>query len=246
MKYLYYILAIVVAATLLSLFFLWPDQKVEEKDSLFTINGQNYTRESITSQDSKFGYHSDNKSEMIDTAISRELLIQEAQRQAIDRESSFRASLKNYYENGLIKILLDRKNDTLQVDISDADIDRYISFLNTLVSFTRLDQIPKSDDEAAKTTGVSTTSLFDDLAMPVRLLLASLSPGSFKIKFDTGSEQYAIRLDKIEPAMKEKSQAPDREEIRLLLSEYRREQIINEWYGDLRNQASITIHNKNN
>ncbi len=132
MKYLYYILAIVVAATLLSLFFLWPEQEVDGKDPLFTINGQKYTRESITSQYSKFGYHSDNKSEMIDTAISRELLIQEAQKQAIDRESSFRASLKNYYENGLIKILLDRKNDTLQIDISDADIDRYISFLNTL------------------------------------------------------------------------------------------------------------------
>ena len=246
MKYLYYILAIVVAATLLSLFFLWPEQEVDGKDPLFTINGQKYTRESITSQYSKFGYHSDNKSEMIDTAISRELLIQEAQKQAIDRESSFRASLKNYYENGLIKILLDRKNDTLQIDISDADIDRYISFLNTLVSFTRLDKIPESDDEAAKTTGVSTTSLFDDLAIPVRLLLASLSPGSFKIKFDTGNEQYAIRLDKIEPVVTEKAQAPDREEIGLLLSEYRREQIIKEWYGDLRNQASITIHNKNN
>ncbi len=62
MKYLYYILAIVVAATLLSLFFLWPEQEVDGKDPLFTINGQKYTRESITSQYSKFGYHSDNKS----------------------------------------------------------------------------------------------------------------------------------------------------------------------------------------
>ena len=246
MKYLYYILAIVVAATLLSLIFLWPDQKVEEKDSLFTINGQHYTRESITSQYSKSGYHSDNKSEMIDTAISRELLIQEAQRQAIDKESSFRASLKNYYENGLIRILLDRKNDTIPVAITDADIDRYISFINTLVTFTRLDKIPQPEKEAAGAAGVSTTSLFDDLAMPVKLLLASLSPGSFKIKFDTGNEQYAIRLDKVEPAMKEKDPAPDREEIRLLLSEYKREQIINEWYSELRNQASITIHNKNN
>ena len=246
MKYLYYILAIVAAATLLSLFFLWPDKEVEEKDSLFTINGQKYTRESITSRYSKFGYHSDNKAEMIDTAISRELLIQEAQRQAIDKEPNFRASLKNYYANGLIRILLDRKNDTIEIDITDADVDRYMSFLNTLVTFTRLGQIPQSEKEAAGATGVSTTSLFDDLAMPVKLLLASLSPGSFKVRFDTGNEQYAIRLDKIEPAMKEKDPAPDREEIRLLLSEYERERIINEWYSDLRNQASITIHNKSN
>lgn len=246
MKYLYYILAIVAAATLLSLFFLWPDQQVEEKDSLFTINGQNYTRESIMSQYSNSAYHSDNTAEMIDTAISRELLIQEAQRQAIDKEPSFRASLKNYYENGLIRILLDRKNDTIEIDITDADVDRYISFLNTLVTFTRLDKIPQSEKEAAGVTGVSTTSLFDDLAMPLKLLLASLSPGSFKVKFDTGNEQYAIRLDKIEPAMKEKDPAPDREEIRLFLSEYERERIINEWYSDLRNQASITIHKKNN
>ena len=245
MKYLYYILAIVVAITLLSLFFLWPEQKIPQKDVLFTINGQNYTRETVTSQYSKFGYHSDNTSEIIDTAISRELLIQEAQKQAIDKEESFKAALKDYYENGLIKILLDRKNDAVQIEITDGDIDRYISFLNTLVSFTRLDQIPKSNQEAAKATGISTTSPFNDLALPVKLLLSSLSPGSFKIKYDTGNEQYAIRLDKIQPTMNEAGSAPDRKKIRRILDDYKREQSLNEWYTDLRNQASITIQQEN-
>ena len=158
MKYLYYILAIVVAATLLSLFFLWPDQKILEKDILFTINKQHYTREMVASQYSKFGYHSGDTSEILDTAISRELLIQEAQKQAIDKEPGFKAALKDYYENGLIKILLDRKNDSMQIEITDGEIDQYISFLNTLVSFTRLDRIPKSNQEAAEAAGLSTSA----------------------------------------------------------------------------------------
>jgi len=246
MKYLYYILAIVVAATLLSLFLLWPDQKILEKDILFTINKQHYTREMVSSQYGKFGYHSGDTSEILDTAISRELLIQEAQKQAIDKEPGFKAALKDYYENGLIKILLDRKNDSMQIEITDGEIDQYISFLNTLVSFTRLDRIPKSNQEAAEAAGLSTTSLFNDLAMPVQLLLSSLSPGSFKVKFDTGHEKYAIRLDKIQPIKKETGPAPDRENIRRILDDHKREQIINEWYTDLKNRASITIHNENN
>ncbi len=246
MKYLYFIFAIVIAATLLSLFFLWPEPKILEKDILFTINERHYTREMITTQYSKLGYHSGNTSEMLETAVSRELLIQEAQRQTIDKEPSFRTALKDYYENGLIKILLDRKNATIQTEITDKDIDRYISFHNTIVSFTRLDQIPKSEEKAAKATGLSTTSLFEDLATPVQLLLSSLSPGSFKVKFDTGNEHYAIRLDSIQSPKKETGPAPDREKIRRILNEYKREQIINEWYTDLKNRASITIYTENN
>lgn len=243
MKYLYSILAIVLAASLFSLFFLWPDPENLEKDVLFTINGQSYTRESVASQYSKLGYHSDNTSELIDTAISRELLIQEAQKQEIDKETAFRGSLKNYYENSLIKILLDRKNETLQIEVTEKDIDRYISFLNTTVSFTRLDQIPDSDQDALSAVGLSTTSVFDDLAVPVKLLLSSLSPGSFSIIFDTGNERYAIRLDKIGPGKGDRP-TPDRQKIRRILSDSKREQSINEWYTELRNQASITIHQK--
>jgi len=243
MKYLYSILAIILAASLLSLFFLWPDPKNLEKDVIFTINGQSYTREAVASQYSRLGYHSDNAAELIDTAISRELLIQEAQKQEIDKEPAFRSSLKNYYENSLIKILLDRRNENLQIEVTEKDIDRYISFLNTTVSFTRLDQIPKSDQDALSATGLSTSSLFDDLAMPVKLLLSSLSPGSFNIIFDTGNEQYALRLDKIEPAEGDRP-TPDRENIRRNLSDSKREQSINEWYTELRNKASITIHQR--
>jgi len=246
MKYLYIILAVVVTTTILSLYLLWPEQEILEKDILFTINGENYTRDAIISQYSKFGYHSDNTSEMITTAISRELLIQEAQKQDIDKETDFRTSLKDYYENGLIKILLDRKNDAIQLEIADTDIDKYISFLNTQVTFTQLDQIPKSVKEATSAAGLSITSPFNDLAMPIKLLLSSLSPGSFKIKFDTGNEQYAVRLDKIQPIIKEESLPPDREIIRRILADYKREQIINKWHTDLRDKAAITIHNEKN
>jgi len=242
MKYLYIIFAIVAAATFLSLSFLWSDKKSLDEDVIFTINGHSYSRESIKSQYSRFGYHTDDNSEIVATAITRELLIQEAQRQTIDKEQDFRTSLQNYYENALIKILLDRQNETVKTAVTTDDIDNYISFLDKLVTFTKLDQIPESQEQANKTTGLSTEAAFDELALPLKLLLSSLSPGFFKVKFDTGHEQYAIRLDDIQPNPKKNNVSTDRKEIRAIIADYKREQIINKWYFDLKSQASIIIN----
>lgn len=245
MKYLYIIFAIVIAASLLSLSFLWSDKKAPDEDIIFIINGHSYSRETVTSHYSKFGYHADNNSEIVATAITRELLIQEAQRQSIDKEADFRSSLQNYFENSLIKILLDRQNDVIRVEVTDKEIDNYIYFLDKRVSFTKLDRIPESQEQAKKASGLSTEAVFDELALPVKLLLSSLSPGSFKVKFDTGHEQYAIRLDNVQLDPDENRVTPDREEIRDILADYKREQVMNEWYRNLKNQASIIIYNKN-
>lgn len=246
MKYIYIIFAIVIVTTLLSLSFLWSDNKPPEKDIIFTINGNSYNRETITSQYSKFGYHADDNSGLVDTAITRELLIQEAQQQDIDKEPDFRASLQNYYENALIKILLDRQNDVIQVEVTEKEIDNYVYFADKRVFFTKLDRIPESQEQAKDIPGLPIKAIFDELALPLKTLLSSLSPGSYKVKFDTGHEQYAIRLDDVQPNPDENIVIPDREGIRAILADYKREQMLSEWSSDLRNQAEIIINNKNN
>jgi hypothetical protein len=244
MKYLYIILAIIGLASVITFFSILPEKKTPQKDIAFSINGHDISKDVVTSEGKKHGYHSDQQSELFDTIITRELLIQEAEKQAIHKEESFRQSLKNYYENSLVKILLDRQNSKLQVTVTDADIDRYLGFLGKIVTFTRLDKVPNSSSEAESAKGLTNTALFSDLATPVRLLLSSLQPAQFGIKFDTGTEIYALRLDSIQASPDYTAKAVDRQRIKEMLEEHQKEQLMNRWLLELKQNAKITIHNE--
>jgi hypothetical protein len=242
MKYLYIILAIIGAATALTLFFILPEKRLPRQDVAISINGHDIGKDTVKMEGKRHGYHADQQTEVFDTLITRELLIQEAERQAIHKEESFRLSLKNYYESSLVKTLLDRQNSKLQVTVTDADVDKYISFLGKLVTFTRLDKIPQSAAEASTAKGISNTALFSDLASSVRLLLASLQPSQYGVKFDTGTDNYALRLDSIQPSQESVAKTVDRQKIREMLEEYQKEQQMNRWLLELRKNATITIH----
>lgn len=242
MKYLFIILAIVSLATVLSLFSFLPGKFPSKGPIAISINGHDIAREAIDSESKKSGYHSEKQTEIFDAVITRELLIQEAERQAINKEETFRQSLKQFYENSLIKILLDRKDKQLTATVTDGELDSYITLLGKIVTFTRLDAIPKSAAEAGDAKGLTNTALFSDLATPVKMLLASLQPGQYGVQFDTGTEKYAIRLDKVEPSPDPSTGNVDRQRLSATLTDFKREQQMNQWLADLKQNATITIH----
>lgn len=242
MKYLYTILAIIGVATILTIFFLLPEKKPLQKDIAISINGHDFSKDSLVAEGNKYGYHDEQQAEVLDTLITREILIQEAERQAINKEESFRKSLKDYYENSLVKTLLDRQNSKLKVSVTDADIDNYIGFQGKIVTYTRLETVPKSSEEAAAAKGMANTALFSELATPTRLLLSSLKPSQYGIKYDTGTESYALRLDSVQPSPDYVAKPVDRQRIREMLEEYQKEQQLKRWLLELRQNATITIH----
>jgi hypothetical protein len=243
MKYLITILVIICTATLLTLYFVWPEKSMDKTNIAVTINGHNLARTTVTAEGEKAGYHSEDYPELLDSAITRELLIQEAQRQELDKEESFRVSLKTFYEESLIKTLMDRQYGILKVEVNDGEISDYLALFGKMVTFTRLPvstsapKIPTSDQ------GPQNEVLFDDLADPLKFLLSHLKPGEYAMKFDTGSEQYAIRLDMVAPAVNMPTAKPDRDQVRKILEDYKRQQQIANWLNELRSKASITIHN---
>ena len=243
MKYLITILVIICFATLLTVFFVWPEKSMDTTNIAVTINGHDLAKATVTTKGEKTGYHSEDYAELLDSAITRELLIQEAQHQNIDKEESFRVSLKTFYEESLIKTLMDRRYDKLKAEVKDQEIDDFLALYGNMVTFTRLPvcipspQIPTSDK------GPQNEVLFDDLADSLKCLLSNCKPGEYVIKFDTGSEQYAIRLDKVTPAVGMQTAKPDRDQVRKMLEDYKRQQQIGTWLNALRSKASITIHN---
>jgi hypothetical protein len=59
--------------------------------------------------------HDEHRADFINSLIARELLIQEAQRTGIDKEENFRRSLQGFYEQSLVKVLMDRKLTLLSI-----------------------------------------------------------------------------------------------------------------------------------
>ena len=63
--------------------------------------------------------HHENRQEFLKSVVVEQLLIQEAKRQKIDQEPQFREAIKNHYEQSLVKILLERKNQSLDETVTE-------------------------------------------------------------------------------------------------------------------------------
>lgn len=174
MKYLVTIFVLVALSSAVTLYFLWPSEPVSSQDVALRVNGHPMSQKQIDEQSREQGYHGGTPQDQIDSLVTRQLLIQEAQRLGIDKEEGFRKALKLYYEQSLIKVLTDRKMATLTIDVSEEDIDRYLSCSGKKYTFT---QTPVERGNKLETQGTQKTVLFDDLSESMRFLLSSLKPG---------------------------------------------------------------------
>lgn len=242
MKYITTILVIFCTATLITLYLIWP-KAPDTTDVAVTVNGHNLDQKRVGKTDGANGYHSEEYADLLDSAITRELLIQEAQRQNLDKEESFRVSLKTFYEESLIKTLMDREYAKPTESITDDEVENYLSYFGKRVTFSRLPVVDNTVQVAEDDTTSQNEVLFDDLAEPMKILLSSLQPGEHAVKFDTGNEQYAIKLIRVGEAGGKVTSLPERERVKVILEEYKQQQQIDNWLYELRKKASITIHN---
>ena len=65
----------------------------------------------------------------LDRLVEKEILLQEAQRQGLHRGKDFMKSIEGYWEQALLKILLERKSDEISdlTHVSDDEIEEYYS-----------------------------------------------------------------------------------------------------------------------
>lgn len=237
MKYLLTIVIIVLTSTVLTLFYLRPGSSPPVENAVLNVNGHVFSRDFFNNKKKKNGYHSEGEGELLNTVITRELLIQEAQRLGIDKEEPFRIALKNYYEQSLIKILTDRQYNKLQVGISEQEIDAFLSCYGKIYTFTTLS--PRQDNNVIESQH---SILFDDLAESLRLLLAGMNLGDTKDQFDTSSTVGKIRLDKVEQEPGYQAEDVDRQHIQMLLTKNKESQLISSWITGLRDKASIIVY----
>jgi hypothetical protein len=240
MKYLFTIFFLFFLSTAVTIYFLWPSNHKSTQGVALSVNGHQMSEQQLQGQSQGRGYHGENEKDRISSIVTREILIQEAQRSGIDKEQEFREMLKNYYEQSLIKALTDRKLSSLKVEVEESEIDHYLSCFGKLYTFTRLPlvngEVPKGE------AGLQSAVLFDDLSEPIRILLSGLQPGQSASQFDTGTEIGLISLDAVSDAEKGKKVVMDRQQIRDLLAQYKRGREIDSWIIELKKKASIVVN----
>jgi hypothetical protein len=238
MKYLYFI-AVIILASSLALAFQWlpffgANESAEE--IALVVNDRAITSQEMAAaeslQPSREGAES-----TVDSVITRELLIQEAKRRGIDREDDFRTSIKDFYEQTLVKILLDRQEQVLHNKVSDEYVARYIQLLGTTVELT-ISRLPGTDSPE-KSTEKKQTSKFADLSDDLRCRLAALKEGERTEPIPRGELSVVYRLDRIEPDPE--VVAWPKELARRLLEDFQKRQSMNLWLNELRQKATIKV-----
>jgi hypothetical protein len=241
MKYLFTILAFVILCSAVTLYYLLPSNLSESQDVALSINGHLFSQEQLDDQHRREGYHSEDSESSMDSLVTRQLLLDEAQRLGLDKEDAFRKALKNYYEQSLIKILVDRNLQSIAVDVSEEDIDRYISCSGKMFTFTR---IPMAKGKLLEEQSRQNSVLFDDLSESLRLVLATLLPGERIVQFETGTEVGVILLNNIETVDGFEPVVYERSSVRELLGNYQKSFEIDRWINGLRKKATIIVYDE--
>lgn len=226
MKYLLVIVVFVAISTVVTLYSILP---------VGSNNSSPVTTSSQSSAQQNAGYHQQGEYGRQTASLTRRVLVQEAQRVGIDKEESFRRSLKEYYEQSLVKVLTDRQLSEMVVEVSEADVDHYLACSGKIFTFTRFSV---ENGKTIEQNGHQNTVRFDDLSVTLRLLVAGLGPGERAKQFETGTEISVIRLDAIEIPAGIEAIPYDRGRIHEQLENHQRSLGIDRWINALRKTSA--------
>jgi len=242
MKYLYTIISIIIIISVIVLYEINKKEKIED-DIALIINNKIITKDEFDKLYSFQTSHVNSKEEFIDTLITKELLIQESQKEGIDKEESFRRSLQNYYEQSLIKLLIDRKFSTLNIDVKEDEVEKYINLLDkkiylTIYKYKNLEDLSRATNYEIE----QISSNFSDLSEDIRCSIISINKGESTEPIKISGRYLVIRLDDIKTSLpKIKEQSIDRESIGKTIKEFKKDRLINMWIDSLRKKATIKV-----
>ncbi len=237
MKYIYYIIGILVVITI-ALSMRLCGLKVEVSEPGLVVNDRIISRSELDEFAEVGSYHSRGEG-FWDAVITRELLIQEALKEGIHKEEAFRKSIESFYEQSLIKALIDRTYQRLSPEVTADMIERYKEMCNKTISYTKF--VYESEgavDKEAPDSVVNEAREFEDLSGGLRFSLFMLEPGK-STSPELSNEGYVVyRLDGVSEGSGTNDMEED-EEIRGTLMEQTREAMFDEWLGKIKKEAHI-------
>ena len=239
MRYIYYIVGIIVIFSGLAAYGI-INPKVEISKPAVTINDRIITESELQEMMKTKPYYM-TRDEFIDSVITQQLLIQEAIRQEINKEEPFRKSVENYYEQSLIKILLDRKLNSLQVEATDKEIEEYQNLAQSRVMISKFGYKSLEEAQAGKEqTPQKIEADFVDISDELKFSILELKEGQMSKPVVSGMGVLVYRLDEIIP--KEQGSGireMDENRISDFIRDKKREVLMEMWTRDLKENAEI-------
>lgn len=240
MRYLFYIVIFMLLLTGGIVTLANLQEKEPAGDYIAKINGR-YILESDLAKMRNVSLDSHAaKEEFINSMITREVLLQEALHRKIDQEEAFRLSIKNFYEQSLIKTLLDRQQEKLPRPPTEADVSAYLTLYNKRVRLSLQPVGPTSQETKEECQAETIESLFQNLAFPLRMNLLHLHAGDVSDRIDFMGCSYTIKLDTIS-STGHNDPPENREKIAALIEEYNKEQLLRKWIAELVQKATIEV-----
>lgn len=244
MRYLISILmiAVLVTAVIVGYYFQRPVKRTSEV--ALKINALEVSADEYRDYAAERPYAGEDSREIVDSLVTRELLVQEAKRLNIDKEEAFRKTIERFYEQSLAKTLLERKAAAFSVDPSPAEIDKFLSLQRMKIDYCLL-PVPGNPGEAGapgQEKEQIRQDVFANLSTMLQLSLLALKPGETSAPFMMDGQRFRIRLLQSTPSPATSVNALDRAQVRRIMAEASRSEALDNWLYDLRRNAHLTVN----
>ncbi len=217
-----------------------PKKPPPEGDIALRINDRLITRDEYEELRKRRYTGGLTEKELLNSVIEKELLIQEAKRLGIDREEPFRRSIQNFYEQSLIKILLERKFSGIVTDVTDDEVRAYIALTGKRISLDLKTAERPEDLETGRAVREEKDLNFIDLSRHLQVLILEMKPGQERGPLFLGGRYLLVKINSItdNPSPPE---PPEKDLARRIISQTKKEIGIAEWMGRLRKSARIRV-----
>lgn len=244
MRYIYYTIGILVLLTAL-MAAKFTNFKVEVSKPAIVINDRVISEKELDGL-LKSSTYSNHTTGPIDAVITNELLIQEAIRQGINKEESFRASVENFYEQSLIKSLIDRKFNSIKPQINEKMVDQYLALSGKDIVYTKIIYRTLEDVKKGNIKNLETmTHNFDNLSDELKYIFVMMDAKKISSPVNMETELLCYRLDSVKTDSL-LHVAPTVEEIKNFLTHQQKGTLFAKWMDNLNKNAHIQILTEQN
>jgi hypothetical protein len=242
MRHIYYIGFTIIVLSALLAFGVTMERGPQGENAALVINDRVITTDEFNGLYASCPPSLKENGEFTDYLITKELMIQESQKEGIDREESFRRSIQNFYEQSLIKLLMDKKYASLDAAVGEEELDGYTAFMGRRLHLTLFNYGSREDAEkGANAKREEKTVNFKELSAEMRHGIIPLKDGGMTPPVKLGGGYVVIRLDGADELKAPRPSAEQREEIRNMLMAEKRQIKMNDWIEGLRKHASIKV-----
>lgn len=241
MKYIYYIIGFMIIFSGLAVYGLF-NTRVEISKPVLSINDRIISKAELEKMMTGQAHQMTRKM-FIESIIDKQLLIQEAVKNNIHMEESFRRSVENFYEQSLISVLLDRKFKSLIVDVTNDEIAKYEQLMKNRLFLTKMIYPSMQDAQNHTNETIQKIELnFIDLSDDLKFIVLNLEKGELSQPETTYFGVLIYRLDDIQEIKKPgigDVEEFDIKRVSLYIQDKKKEALMEEWTDKIRENAEI-------